>query len=1270
MEILMLLAFILIIILFFKFGSLKRNLNQRIVSLEQAIDRLKGQVGPSDQMVGETIEAETAEGTEGAGETEPEIYKTAEPAEDELERERVSVPEDIEPEPPPLPEFQAEKETSVAVEAPVVITRKPRRESEWTAQWKKFKANVDWEQFTGVKLISWIGWLALFIGAIYFVKLAIEKDWLTAEMRLAIGALTGLGLIVVSFILNRIRYNITRHTLAAGGIAILYTVIFAATLYYQFIPKPWGFLLLTVVSASAFVLSLHHKGITISILGALGAYATPFLVDPGQGNLITLFIYLAVVNIGLFQVMKRLDSSMLLLVATAGTLVSLSIGSFPDGDQIPALTIAWIWIANLALFTIITDRLNIPPDQSQSVSWAGNILYLSIIILSFVFILFQYRNEASFLLLSAGTAGSMILAYRKSGWHKRVIPYSVLTFIIAVIWVPISFNPGADSWAFLIFLLYGVFAGFGPVLLIKKYGMEKSFLFWFRVFPIAVAALSMAALFKEPNVSFWFWPMALGLQVLGIFISLIFGAVIQLGILVLILVISGLTWIVRVPSEAVGLGFYGFLLFAGAILCVVIFFAIRKLPGWINSLNAAKEHIDPLKSKKGLIEWMVSSPAVGGFLLLAASFLIQENLNPHPGMATMVCFLGLTLFLCKRLSFQPLGMVALLAAVFTEAVWMITTENTVLNYSTLKWAMPLFIAALIMPFTYFRLFKKWNRIWMAFALFEVFQGIFIIWAADHLWPREYSGWTPMLLFLLKLPCVAIMMKKLRETNERNAIIAFHGGVLLFYISAIPVLLLDYGWIGLTLVYESMALLWLNRRVEHPGLRWVSVFMAPAGMVLLFIFLPDMKNPESLNIFNSAVLSVAAAVAALSFSVRLSPFPDRFLRKLEIPNYFLWLALGCGFGLLNLIVADIFASSETSFRFLAGEKQLQSICYSLVWAAFGSILWKTGALTKAMRMAGLTILCLAFFRIIFFPFIYPDAIPEMVPIFNLGLLAYLPLFTILLILYLKEPAGEKTANVKNLFLLMLLIVSFVGIKLEKSTLFQTGETFALFSSHTLSMAVASAFGWLTYGLGLLIWPGKLDKNFRIAGFALFLLGLGKASALPFRFRMDFGAIPPLLNTPTLLFAVIVGVITWLALRKNDNNWPIKMLNRRAFWGVLLAVVIFYFMNIEIASAFGIQGNPFSLITHGGLSHQLGYSLGWLIFSTGMLITGIRLTNSRVRWASLILYMITSLKIFFIDLSSLEQLYRVASLIGLAGVAILVSIIYQRFIVVEENHETGK
>ncbi len=155
---------------------------------------------------------------------------------------------------------------------------------------------------------------------------------------------------------------------------------------------------------------------------------------------------------------------------------------------------------------------------------------------------------------------------------------------------------------------------------------------------MAIAGLSLAAVFKEPNVFFWFWPMTLGLQVLGITVSLLFGAVVQVAVLVLILVVSGLTWILRVPSEVIGLGFSGFLLFAGAVLCVAVFYVLRKLPGWIGSLSLDKELADPKKSKPGLIEWMSASPAVSGFLLLAAAFMIQKDLNPHPGMATMVCF--------------------------------------------------------------------------------------------------------------------------------------------------------------------------------------------------------------------------------------------------------------------------------------------------------------------------------------------------------------------------------------------------------------------------------------------------------------------------------------------------------------------------------------------------------------------------------------------------------------------------------------------------------
>ena len=130
------------------------------------------------------------------------------------------------------------------------------------------------------------------------------------------------------------------------------------------------------------------------------------------------------------------------------------------------------------------------------------------------------------------------------------------------------------------------------------------------------------------------------------------------------------------------------------------------------------------------------------------------------------------------------------------------------------------------------------------------QGFFAIWAADHIWVRETSGWLPLALAVVKLPAVAMLQSRLKDRPERNAVLAFHGGVLLFYISSVPVMLLDQGWIGLTLVIESMLLLWLNRRVVHEGLRWVASFMAPIGLLLLFFALPQMKHAGDMAILNA------------------------------------------------------------------------------------------------------------------------------------------------------------------------------------------------------------------------------------------------------------------------------------------------------------------------------------------------------------------------------------------------------------------------------------
>jgi len=58
------------------------------------------------------------------------------------------------------------------------LNQEIHRPSSIELKWQEFKANVDWEQFTGVKLFAWLGGLALFIAAIFFVKYSIDNNYI------------------------------------------------------------------------------------------------------------------------------------------------------------------------------------------------------------------------------------------------------------------------------------------------------------------------------------------------------------------------------------------------------------------------------------------------------------------------------------------------------------------------------------------------------------------------------------------------------------------------------------------------------------------------------------------------------------------------------------------------------------------------------------------------------------------------------------------------------------------------------------------------------------------------------------------------------------------------------------------------------------------------------------------------------------------------------------------------------------------------------------
>jgi uncharacterized membrane protein len=85
-----------------------------------------------------------------------------------------------------------------------------------------------------------------------------------------------------------------------------------------------------------------------------------------------------------------------------------------------------------------------------------------------------------------------------------------------------------------------------------------------------------------------------------------------------------------------------------------------------------------------------------------------------------------------------------------------------------------------------------------------------------------------------------------------------------------------------------------------------------------------------------------------------------------------------------------------------------------------------------------------------------------------------------------------------------------------------------------------------------------------------------------------------------------------------------------------------------------------------ARDLATSIAWALYALLLLLLGlgVRRRSVSLRWVSLGVMMVTIAKVFLYDLGELQDLYRVASLLGLAVSLILVSLAYQRFVLRRE------
>jgi uncharacterized membrane protein len=217
------------------------------------------------------------------------------------------------------------------------------------------------------------------------------------------------------------------------------------------------------------------------------------------------------------------------------------------------------------------------------------------------------------------------------------------------------------------------------------------------------------------------------------------------------------------------------------------------------------------------------------------------------------------------------------------------------------------------------------------------------------------------------------------------------------------------------------------------------------------------------------------------------------------------------------------------------------------------------------------------------------------------------------------------------------------------------------------------GWALEGLALMALWKRLDHP------GLKYLGLALLGVVTMRLVLNpavFGYYPrsgrPIFNWLMYTYLVPAAALLLsgrvLAGLEIDRllAWEVAvydLFKRRALaaaaCGLAAILLGFWWINLTVIDYFSV-GRELDLSFDRLPARDLSLSLAWALYALLLLAVGMTRRSVGLRWLSLGFLILTIGKVFLYDLGELRDLYRVASLVGLAVSLLLVSLAYQRFV----------
>ncbi len=237
----------------------------------------------------------------------------------------------------------------------------------------------DFEEILGGRVLAWIGGIAILLGIVFLLGIAIDRGWIDETMRTILGLLGSTSLLLAGVWLHE-RKGRTEAALAAVASALsgLYTTVLVGTQIYDLIPAEAGLACAGLVGIVGAVLAVRWESMAVAAIGILGALLAPVLVGTGPSGLSLSFMAVALaaaVGILLWQRWNELSLGAFLI--SAPQLVVWFVDNYDERLPLSLGVLVGFW----ALYVVAAIGYELRPRTPDEIPFASWLLLFANVVL-------------------------------------------------------------------------------------------------------------------------------------------------------------------------------------------------------------------------------------------------------------------------------------------------------------------------------------------------------------------------------------------------------------------------------------------------------------------------------------------------------------------------------------------------------------------------------------------------------------------------------------------------------------------------------------------------------------------------------------------------------------------------------------------------------------------------------------------------------------------------------------------------------------------------